>query len=109
MTALWTDTPEACELLAEAVTNPPPQHPFRYGEGRSITHDCRYTGPLVWKLRKLRNAFLEQSLKDADQSRDCVAFARNSALTVTKAIDEAREAAGYVADFQESFRIGRAA
>jgi hypothetical protein len=102
---LWIELPEAAALLAEAVARPPQAHEFRYDDGR----EWRYTGRIPLRLRKIREAFLEQALSAGDKSRDYAVFARNSTLTVTRAIDEALEKARAKGPFEESFYTSEAA
>jgi hypothetical protein len=104
MPALWPSHPLAQALLAEAVANPPEKHGFKYAHG---DHDLRYTGKIVRDLRKVRNDFLNAALRSGDASGDHSSFVRNNALTVDRAIDEARAAAGVSPDFQEGFVIAR--
>lgn len=97
---LWTELPAAKRLLAQAVANPPAAHEFRYDDGR----EWRYIGDIPRKLKAIREPFLDRVLRGSDQA----AKVRNFKLTVTKAIDEARAAAG-VGEVVEDFRVERAA
>lgn len=103
---LWTELPEAAALLAEAIAHPPQAHQFTDPCGDK---EWRYIGRIPRRLRSIRADYLEQALSAGDKSRDYAVFARNSSLTVTRAIDEVLERAGAREPFEESFRVGEAA
>jgi hypothetical protein len=94
---LWTNLPDAQRLIAAAVANPPPQHGFRYSD----RVDVRYTGPIARELRRIHERFTDELMLRRGEVSDAD-ITRNMALTPTKAIDAAREAAG-VAQVDEGF------
>lgn len=88
--ALWTSSPAARALLAEAAANPPATrvHVDRFGD----THETA-TGRVARDLRKLWKDALEVALKLGDETRDYSAFDELADVTPEVAIERAVAAA----------------
>lgn len=89
MTARWINDPEARDLLALIVRNPPKQREEKTRYVTSVESRMVYTGGLVRDLRRVRQRYMELLFESCERYGDYTAFKEECGLTVDQAIEQA--------------------